>query len=226
VTHGGRPPHARAPGHPAGGKSEIGTHPDQCLLQAPNVVDDVDVVGKRDDRVPDQLARPVERDLAPPVDIHYRRAVRRPLVHLGPLPGREDGRMLQQQKRVGDPAGHPQRMEPTLLGPGRLIAERPRAEPEMPYLQPSGPVAHPSRLGAGPTPDPFPCARVESEGQTRFGKVAAGRGLRHTIRQEVADWIVDLTRCSTPDGETRCSTRRPDTTRPRPARHWELVRRS
>jgi hypothetical protein len=75
-------------------------------------------------------------------------------------PGREDGRMLQQQERVGDPAGRAQRMEPTLLGPGRLIVECPRAEPEMPYLQPAGPVAHPSRLGAGPTTDPFPVPRA------------------------------------------------------------------
>ncbi len=159
MTNGGRPPHVRAPGHPAGDKPEIGAYPDQGLLQAPNIVDDVHVVGKPDDRVPDQLSRPVERDLATPVDIHHRRAVRRPLVYLGPLPGREDGRMLQQQERVGDPAGHAQCMEPTLLGPGRLIVECPRAEPETPHLQPAGPVAHPSRLGAGPTKDPLPATR-------------------------------------------------------------------
>src|SRR4029077_2454608 len=50
-------------------------------------------------------------------------------------------------------------------------------------------------------------ARFETEGLTRFAKVAPGRGRKPTIPQEVIEEIVDLTQNSTPEGETHWSTR-------------------
>jgi len=49
--------------------------------------------------------------------------------------------------------------------------------------------------------------RFEAEGLTKFAKVAAGRGRKPTIPQEVIEKILDLTRNSTPSGETHWSTR-------------------
>jgi transposase len=50
-------------------------------------------------------------------------------------------------------------------------------------------------------------ARFTEQGLTKFAKVAAGRGRKPTIAQEVIDQIVDLTQNSTPEGETQWSTR-------------------
>ena len=50
-------------------------------------------------------------------------------------------------------------------------------------------------------------ARFETDGLTRFAKVASGRGRKPTIPQEVIEEIVDLTQNSTPAGETHWSTR-------------------
>ena len=50
-------------------------------------------------------------------------------------------------------------------------------------------------------------ARFDSEGLTRFAKVASGRGRKPTIPQDLIEQIVDLTRNSTPEGETHWSTR-------------------
>jgi transposase len=49
--------------------------------------------------------------------------------------------------------------------------------------------------------------RFEAQGLTKFAKVAAGRGRKPTIPQEVIDQILDLTQNSTPVGETHWSTR-------------------
>ena len=50
-------------------------------------------------------------------------------------------------------------------------------------------------------------SRFDAEGLAKFGKVAAGRGRKVTIAQEVIEQIVDLTKNSTPNGETHWSTR-------------------
>src|SRR3954451_4424974 len=49
--------------------------------------------------------------------------------------------------------------------------------------------------------------RFTEQGLTKFAKVAAGRGRKPRISQEVIDQIVDLTQNSTPEGETHWSTR-------------------
>ena len=69
----GAQPDAAAPGHPGGGDAEVRADADQRLLDAADVVDDLDVVGQRDDRVADQLAGAVEGDLAAAVDVDDRR---------------------------------------------------------------------------------------------------------------------------------------------------------
>ena len=50
-------------------------------------------------------------------------------------------------------------------------------------------------------------ARFESEGLSKFGRVAAGRGRKPQIPQEEIDRIVDLTRNTVPEGQTHWSTR-------------------
>jgi transposase len=64
-----------------------------------------------------------------------------------------------------------------------------------------------SRMGATPVTVRSWRNRFEAQGLAKFGKVAAGRGRKVTIPQEVIDRIVDLTRNSTPEGETHWSTR-------------------
>jgi len=49
--------------------------------------------------------------------------------------------------------------------------------------------------------------RFEAQGLAKFAKVAPGRGRKATIPQDVIDQIVDLTRNSSPEGETHWSTR-------------------
>ena len=49
--------------------------------------------------------------------------------------------------------------------------------------------------------------RFAAEGLAKLGKVRKGRGRKPTIPQEKIDEIVDLTRNSTPDGETHWSCR-------------------
>ncbi len=64
-----------------------------------------------------------------------------------------------------------------------------------------------SSVGATPVTVRAWRERFEAQGLAKFGRVAAGRGRKHTIRQEVVDQIVELTRNSTPEGETHWSTR-------------------
>ena len=64
-----------------------------------------------------------------------------------------------------------------------------------------------SRVGVTPVTLRWWRTRFEAQGLAKFGKVAAGRGRKATIPQEVIDRIVDLTRHSKPDGETHWSTR-------------------
>jgi transposase len=64
-----------------------------------------------------------------------------------------------------------------------------------------------SRLGLTPVTLRSWRRQFEAQGLVKFGKVAAGRGRKATIPQEVIDQIVDLTQHSKPDGETHWSTR-------------------
>jgi transposase len=64
-----------------------------------------------------------------------------------------------------------------------------------------------SRVGVTPVTLRSWRTRFEAQGLAKFGKVAAGRGRKATIPQRVIDEIVDLTRNSTPEGETHWSTR-------------------
>ena len=70
----GAQPDAAAAGHARGRDAEVGADPDQGLLDAAYVVDDLDVVGEPDDRVADQLAGAVEGDQAAAVDVDHGRA--------------------------------------------------------------------------------------------------------------------------------------------------------
>ena len=87
------------PGHAGGRDTEVAAHADQRLLDAAYVVDDLDVVGQRDDRVADELAGAVEGDLAAAVDVDDVGAARveRSLVRVGALAGGEDRRVLEEQ---------------------------------------------------------------------------------------------------------------------------------
>ena len=53
----GAQPDAATPGHARRLETEVAADPDQRLLDAADVVDDLDVVGQPDDRVADQLTR-------------------------------------------------------------------------------------------------------------------------------------------------------------------------
>ena len=98
---------------------------DQRLLDAADVVDDLDVVGQRDDRVADQLAGAVEGDLAAAVDVDDRGAtgVERPLVRLGALAAGEDRRVLEQQHGVVGVAGDHRRVDLALEVPGGEVVD-------------------------------------------------------------------------------------------------------
>ncbi len=133
----GAQPDPAAAGDPGGGDAEVGADLDQRLLDAAYVVDDLDVVGQPDDGVADQLAGAVEGDLAAAVDVDDRRAtgVERPLVGLGALAGGVDGRVLEQQHRVGLLAVGDPRVHLPLQVPGGEVVERLGAEPGVLELQ-------------------------------------------------------------------------------------------
>ena len=113
------------PGTRAVVDAEVGADRDQRLLDAADVVDDLDVVGERDDRVADQLAGTVEGDLAAAVDVDDRRAARveRALVRVGALAGGEHRRVLEQQHGVGGLAGHHRRVHVALEVPGGDVVD-------------------------------------------------------------------------------------------------------
>src|SRR5690606_32713593 len=125
----GGQPHARAARHAPAGDAELGERSDEGLLDATHVVHDEYVGRELGDGVADQLPGPVERDLAAAVDVDDRGAVLRTLVRLGPFAGRVDGRVLQQQRGVADPVGHPVGVQLTLELPRARVLERVVAVP-------------------------------------------------------------------------------------------------
>ena len=70
------------------------------FLDAPNVIDHVERLGQPDDRVADELARPVPGDLAAAVGVDDRSVVGRPLVGGGAPSRGVDRRVFEQQQRV------------------------------------------------------------------------------------------------------------------------------
>jgi hypothetical protein len=90
------------------------------------VRDDVDGFGQAHDRIADELAGAVPRDLAAAVDVDDGRAVRRPLVARARA-RREDGLVLEQQRVgavPGDDLGVDSRAAPRHRV-GRVGASRP-----------------------------------------------------------------------------------------------------
>ena len=79
-----------APDHHA----ELGAHPDHGLLQPAHMGDDIDGGRQVHDRVADQLARSMPRDLAAAVHVDDLGSIPGALVWLGPLGGGEDVLML------------------------------------------------------------------------------------------------------------------------------------
>ena len=75
-------------------------HPDQRLLQAPHVVDDVEGLREPDDRVADELAGAVPGDATAPVDVDDGGAVHGPVLGPGAAAGRVHRAVLQQHQHV------------------------------------------------------------------------------------------------------------------------------
>jgi hypothetical protein len=130
-------PHAAASRDPRGLDPEVAADSDQRLLDAADVVDDLDVVGQRHDRVADQLARSVEGDLAAAVHVDDRRAagIRGPLVGRRALAGGEHRRVLEQQDGGRLVASHDPSMHLSLQLPGREVVDGVGAEARDPEVQ-------------------------------------------------------------------------------------------
>ena len=64
-----RHPHPGPAVDPAGFQAHVGAYLDQRFLEAPNVIDHIQRFGQPDDRVADQLPRPVPGDLAAAVGV-------------------------------------------------------------------------------------------------------------------------------------------------------------
>jgi hypothetical protein len=125
----GRYPHPAAPlDLPGAGQPDLGAHVDQQPLDPAHVRDHVHRFGEAQDRVADELPRPVPGDLSAPVDVDDLGAVDRPVPRLRTLAGRVDGRVLQQQygRRRGA-VGH-RLVQPALLGQRGPVVDK--AEPD------------------------------------------------------------------------------------------------
>ena len=83
----GRHPHSGAAVDAAYLQTHVGAHLDQRFLDAPNVIDHIERLGQPDDRVADQLARPVPGDLAAAVGVDDR-VCRRSAARAAPCAGR------------------------------------------------------------------------------------------------------------------------------------------
>ena len=124
----GAQPDAAPAGHARGLDAEVAADPDQRLLDATDVVDDLDVVGEPDDGVADELAGAVEGDQAAAVDVDHRRAagVGGAVAGRRALAGGEDRRVLEQPDGVGRP-GRPRPARGSRAGcPRRRGSRRPR----------------------------------------------------------------------------------------------------
>src|SRR5699024_5947752 len=103
----GRQPHPRAPLDTTAPDADPLADLDERLLEAADVVDHIDGVGQADNRITDELARPVTGDLAAAVDVADGCAVRGLLLRAGPPACRVDGRVFEQQEAVRRRAAGP-----------------------------------------------------------------------------------------------------------------------
>ena len=97
-------PDAGAALDPLARHAELGEHVDEHALESAHVADHVDRFGEPEDRVADELARPVPGDLAAAVDIDDGGAVGRPFVGLGAFAGGVHRRVLEEDDGIGRPA--------------------------------------------------------------------------------------------------------------------------
>ena len=118
-----------ATGDTASGDAEIGDGADQCLLDATDVVDHEHVGRQLGDRVADELAWPVERDLAATIDVDDGSAVEWTLVRFGTSPSGVDRGVLEKQRSVVDLVGCTLCVEIALQLPGIEVVDRPIAIP-------------------------------------------------------------------------------------------------
>ena len=148
----GAQPDAAAARHARGLDPEVAADPDQGLLDATDVVDDLDVVGQPDDRVADELAGAVEGDQAAAVDVDDGCAARvgRPVAGRCPLAGGEDRRVLEQPDRVGHLVRHDLRVDLALGVPRGEVLDRVVAESALTEDQ----VAHGSDDSPGVSASP------------------------------------------------------------------------
>jgi hypothetical protein len=121
-------PRAAAALDAGGGDAELSAHVDQDALHATHVGDDIDRVGQAHDGVADELARAVPGDLPAAIDVNHRRAVGRALPGFRALARRVDGRVFEQQHRVGFVAIGHGGMDRALAIPGRLVVDASRAD--------------------------------------------------------------------------------------------------
>jgi len=111
---------------PLAGDAELGEHVEQQLLHAAHESHHIDGVSQPHDRVADELPGPVPGDLAAAVDVDDGRAAAdRPVAALGALAGGLDGRVLEQQQRVGGVAGDDLGVHRPLQIPGLAVLHRP-----------------------------------------------------------------------------------------------------
>ena len=136
-------PHAGVALHPARVEPQAGQHVDEHLLQPPDVGGGVGhpaapLAGDGEDRVADELARPVVGDLAAPVGLH----------HLGPeglnvgqqvapaapaAQGHHVGVLQQQQMVVAGAA-----VQPPLQGQGVAVGDPPQPADAQGRVRPGG----------------------------------------------------------------------------------------
>ena len=98
-----------------------GEHVDQHPFERADVADDVDGVVEAEDRVPDELSRPVPGDLAAAVDVDDGGPVGRTFVRVGSLARGVHRRVLEEDDGIGRPACDDGSVQGTLLLKGLEI---------------------------------------------------------------------------------------------------------
>jgi hypothetical protein len=113
-----RDPDTGPPVDPAARYAEFMEDIDEQRLEAAHVAHDVDRLGQPQDRVADQLARPVPGDLATPVDVDHGRSVGGSLRRIRSTPRGEDRLVLEQDEGLGGVARDDSVVEAALERPG------------------------------------------------------------------------------------------------------------
>ena len=122
----GGEPDAGAPVDPTGAQqAHLGDDGDQRLLQAADVVQDVQRGRERHEGIADELAGAVPGDQAAAVDVDDGGAVRRPVRRAGPLARGVHRRVLQQHEHVRAGAVAPGGGVGALRVPGGAVVDEP-----------------------------------------------------------------------------------------------------